>query len=154
MSLYRIGMVTLVVCTALAFAGCETGEVANGEEPDQEVAVEALERWLEGQDAASILRVPIGLKLTPLGVQRAWIMDGDSGGEGLAVRLDDSRLGVGLAERVRSLCEEDSCEIWVRATKGPAMPELSPTEADEPVLTVISVEGRITEAQPAISVEQ
>ncbi len=147
-------LVSLVVAV-MASAGCEKTETANAEEPDQEVIMESLERWLQEQDTQAVLQVPIGLEITPLGVKRAWVIDGGSADQeaGLVVRLDDSRLGVSVADRARSLCDDDTCKIWVRARVGPAMPGL-PTSEEQPVLTVISVEGLITEATPAISVEQ
>ena len=117
--------------------------------------MESLERWLQEQGAEAVLKVPIGLEVTPLGVERAWVIYGGRADQEakLVVRLDDSRLGVSVADRARALCDEDTCKIWVRARVGPAMPGL-PTSDERPVLTVISVEGLITEATPAITVEQ
>lgn len=143
-----------ILVLVISASGCEKPGAANVDDPEQEVVVESLERWLQEQDADSVLQVPIGLEITSLGVKRAWIIDGGRDQEaGLVVRLDDSRLGVSLAERARTLCDEDICNIWVRATVGPAMSGV-PTSDEQPILTVISVERRITEAKPAISVEQ
>lgn len=110
--------------------------------PDVEDA-EALEAWLRGEGNGQVARVPLWVEVSPLGVSGARV----GGASGVEVRVDDSRLGVGLADRVRSICagdeaaaREDACVLWVRARVGAEGPGLGMPTADRERVTLVLIE--------------
>lgn len=81
----------------------------------------ALLAWLEGEGAGRTVRVPVVVVPSPLGLASGYIAASVEvpESEGLAVRLDDSTLGVSLADRLRDDCAYDvPCAIWVEGVWG------------------------------------
>ena len=81
-------------------------------EPAQPVAVKAeLAAWLGKQAADTLLRVPVELKVSVMGVEGAAI---GFGADRLAVKLNDSALGESLADRAQQFCgDAETCAMWV-----------------------------------------
>ena len=73
-------------------------------EPAQPIAAKAeLATWLGKQAADTLLRVPVELKVSVMGVEGATI---GFGADRLAVKLNDSALGESLADRAQQFCGE------------------------------------------------
>ncbi len=73
--------------------------------------VAELEGWLRGAGRTE-LRVPVELTLSALGIEGAVI---GLGGERLGLDLDDSGLGISLADRARDACgTAATCAMWLR----------------------------------------
>ena len=110
------------------------------EMPDVNESV-ALEAWLRGEGEGQEVRLPLWVEISALGVSQARV----GSATGVVVRADDSRLGVGLADRARSHCdaEEEACVLWARARVGAEGPGLALPGAQEGpvVLTLLAVEG-------------
>ncbi len=81
-------------------------------------------KWLDGLDPGTRVRLPVGITRSPLGgVEHATVLGGPlaAGARGkrpdaLALALDDSRLGISLADRIRAACgaqTEKPCAIWI-----------------------------------------
>ncbi|MGV3624593.1 MAG: hypothetical protein ACO1OB_27485 [Archangium sp.] len=68
--------------------------------------VDALKAWLEAS-GDRVVRVPLTVTKTPPS-------DVDARIGSMPVEVDDSALGISLAERVRMACaEEKTCTVWV-----------------------------------------
>ena len=150
-------------------------ETDDSNEPTEEAAEaqpdplqgEELRAWLAGEALGETLRVPVAVESSPLGVTGAWIYGGQDPGDeapGLAVRLDDTRLGIGLADRLRSLCDQERCTVWIRATVGETGGPTGPagpgglagpgeTAGDDRITLILSdVEGVVDEEKPTVSI--
>lgn len=81
-------------------------------EPAQPIAAKAeLATWLGKQAADTLLRVPVELKVSVMGVEGATI---GFGADRLAVKLNDSALGESLADRAAEFCgDAETCAMWV-----------------------------------------
>jgi hypothetical protein len=70
--------------------------------------------WLGAQAATTLLRVPVELEVSVLGVSGAAI---GFGGDRLEVKINDSALGESLADRAEMWCSgQRTCAMWVWAT--------------------------------------
>lgn len=111
---------------------------------------ETLRRWIEARTAAfpsALLRLPFTFfagttNRAALGLPRS--MD-----EAWVHRLDDSALGISLADRLRSLREGSSarCAVWLSVRMGPLLPDVDPAEL--PVASVFAVHEPIDDGAPA-----
>ncbi len=84
----------------------------------------ALLSWFEGEGAGKRVRVPVVVKPSPLGLSSGYIAANAAVPEaqGLSLQLDDSTLGVSLADRIRSDCEFDvPCLIWIEGQWGSSL---------------------------------
>lgn len=77
--------------------------------------------WFEGDGGEALVQVPVVVAISPLGVGRARVaLVPDT--EGLPLKLDDSRLGIALADRLREHCAGSPCAVWIEGRWGSAMP--------------------------------
>lgn len=81
-------------------------------EPAQAIASRAaLETWLASQSSETLLRVPVELQVSVLGVGGAAV---GFGADRLAVKLDEGALGESLADRAAMWCGEGpTCAMWL-----------------------------------------
>lgn len=69
--------------------------------------------WLDTQAATTLLRVPVELDVSVLGVSGASL---GFGSDRLQVKVNDSALGESLADHARSWCpDQNTCAMWVWA---------------------------------------
>ncbi len=110
---------------------------------------DALRGWLDEQgakDPAPMLRLPVVVELAQgaaLGVTRAWIGVLPEPPEGaLLIKVDDTTMGVGLADRLDGLCapEAKTCALWLDGMWGSPLPLLLPAvPGAPPVFTLRNV---------------
>lgn len=92
-------------------------------------------KWLDGLGPGARVRLPVGLVRSPLGgVEHATVVGGPLTADGRAKRhdglvlaLDDSRLGISLADRIRATCgaqTDKPCAMWIMGEwrAGPLLP--------------------------------
>lgn len=71
----------------------------------------ALVAWLDQQGPTAIVRVPVALTVSPLGVTAAAV---GAGADQLALELDEGALGEGLADRAAEFCgDAPTCTMWL-----------------------------------------
>ncbi len=87
----------------------------------------ALHTWLQDlqqQRPDAHLLAPVAVQLSPLGITRAVLgHPSDDPDAFLAVRLDDTRLGIALSDRLLDRCPASPawCELWLEFTWGAAL---------------------------------
>lgn len=70
--------------------------------------------WLGKQATSTLLRVPVELEVSVLGVSGAAL---GFGSDRLEVKINDSALGESLADHAQSWCgDQSTCAMWVWAT--------------------------------------
>lgn len=70
-----------------------------------------LRAWLDGLDTATLVRLPVELSVSVLGVTGAVV---GFGADPLAIDVDDSALGESLADRASQFCgDAETCAMWV-----------------------------------------
>ncbi len=77
--------------------------------------------WLEGDGEGALLQIPVVVHLSPLGIDSAHIGAQADAPRDDAVRLklDDTALGISLAERLREHCSDgDPCIVWLEGQWG------------------------------------
>lgn len=77
--------------------------------------------WFEGEGKDKKVRVPLVIVPDPLGLGKGYIAPSAATPEadGLLVKIDDTGMSVGLADRIRNDCPYDQpCAIWVEGTWG------------------------------------
>ncbi len=77
--------------------------------------------WFEGEGQDKKVRIPLVVVPDPLGLSKGYIAASAATPEadGLLIRLDDTGMSVGLADRIRNDCPFDvPCAIWVEGTWG------------------------------------
>lgn len=85
--------------------------------------------WLDSQAATTLLRVPVELEVSVLGVGGAALGFGD---DRLEVKINDSALGESLADHAQSWCSDQrTCAMWVWATWNDGI--LRVTKAEGPI---------------------
>jgi len=106
-----------------------------------------LQSWLES--SSGLIQLPVEVRRSVLGIEGGTVV-----GTELELRLDDTRMGIGLADQLRSVCpDEGTCVVWLEGEYGATLPEV----IDEPrptfsVQKVISrVEGEPTNARVPIT---
>lgn len=115
-----------------------------------------LREWLDGLERNGprpLVRLPVVIEFTSphrLSIARAWI--GGPGPEpapgSIRLRLDDSGMGIPLAEASRRECpgEAPSCALWLEghwgALVGPPRPR-DETGEDLPAFAVLGIHGRV-----------
>ena len=72
-------------------------------------------KWLgQAQTAGTSFRVPVEINVSPLGLAGGSLGFAD---DRIAIKLDDSALGIGLADRAHDWCgDAPTCAMWVWAT--------------------------------------
>lgn len=112
--------------------------------------VARLRAWLDGAGRGALLRVPVVVAVSPLGVAEGHVgvRPGEPGPNDLRVHLDDTALGIALADRARSACGSSGwCALWVEGTwLGEQVPGVLATEL--PVLRVLRVAGPVVSGDP------
>ena len=125
--------------------------------------------WLETRAGTRILRLPVVVTASPLGVTSAFIgahADADPATM-IALQLDQGALGITLHERLPIACQRAPCAVWLEGTwgslvsvaatrpgpggsslDGPATPEAS----DRKAFTVRSLMGPVEGAATHILV--
>ncbi len=122
---------TLFALGVAAVAGPACGSVSPASSADAVTLepVDGLLRWLEGRaQDQDVLRLPVVVQRDPSGLGRAGAFIGgpdhaDAGGR-LKLSLDDTRLGISLDTRLRSLCPPptERCAVWLEGVWGTALP--------------------------------
>jgi hypothetical protein len=107
------------------------------------------------------IRLPVVVSLADGGLSIGGAFIGVSaaspGADPIALRLDDTALGVSLLDQVRAHCPDAGagCALWLEGTWGPMieLPALAPPDPDAPAHTfaVLSVVARIDDPPPAPS---
>ena len=135
---------SIAVSAGEVMAGAETEREMIPSVSEQEVFVQ----WWQGEASGLRLRIPVKVQFSPLGVSGAWILEEQEDREpAIKLVLDDSRLGVGLAERVAALCEDAPCMIWAEGVVASVNDRLRPPmmgeagEISELRLILESVQG-------------
>ncbi|MFK7927674.1 MAG: hypothetical protein AB8H79_05780 [Myxococcota bacterium] len=100
--------------------------------------------WLNGDGAGKTIDLPIQVVVGPLGISKAQLAPPGRTADdtGLLLKLDDTRMGISLKDRLRDTCSStDSCWVWLRGSwgatvtgpgggpslGGPSMPSTGPT---------------------------
>ncbi len=81
----------------------------------------ALLAWFEGEGKGKKVRIPVIINPSPLGLSSGYIAANTAVAEadGLLIKLDDGRLGVSLADRVRPDCDAGvPCAVWIEGIWG------------------------------------
>lgn len=93
---------------SLAPSSPKTWRVAQAIAPEAELRV-----WLQHAETQKLtFRAPLQLTVGPLGITSAALGIEN----GVTVKIDDTRLGIGLAARARQACGNAShCAFWVEA---------------------------------------
>jgi len=100
---------------------------------------DALLAWLEGSEGKR-LRLPISVRVSPLGVSRGTVGDGPGA---LEVRLDSGALSMTLGQHVQRHCGSASpCLVWMEGTWGPLV-DGPPQPPGPPVFAVRDVLGPV-----------
>ena len=83
-----------------------------------------LREWLEGHEG-TLIRLPLAIEMSGLGVGPAWISTtgADAGDDAIHVSLDQGALGIGLSDRLRPLCgsQPTRCVVWLQGYWGPTV---------------------------------
>lgn len=81
--------------------------------PAQPIAATAdLSAWLGQQSPTTLLRVPVELQVSVMGVEGARI---GFGADRLAIKVNDSALGESLADRASQFCgDAETCAMWLQ----------------------------------------
>ena len=122
--------------------------------------------WFEGPGKAARVRIPVVLTPDPLGLPPAFLgaTPGPAPANALHLKLDDTGLSVGLADRMRGDCPFDvPCAIWVEGTwgavlsGGPSLPGFDEPGLDEPGPTphpfrVMDYHGVVTDSATHVQV--
>ena len=118
----------------------------------------ALHAWLEAHPNA-YLRLPVvivkstdglpGHELAYIGTEPASPPEG-----AILLDLDDSTLGIGLSDRLRSLCDSESaaCVVWIEGTWGRVAPAFGAQEPTPWPFTVRDVGPLVEDSPQAILV--
>ena len=119
---------------------------------------QSLLAWLDGVGAGKTITLPVVALVTPLGVRDASI-----GTDAMAtltegtilLALDDSRLGVSLADRLREHCDDmGQCAVWIEGIWGSTGPDLGDPDLDigpkQWPFSVLSVKGPCTASDAAV----
>lgn len=94
--------------------------------------------WLESSTGA--IQLPIEIHRATLGVQGGTVLGAD-----LELQLDDTRMGIGLADQLASTCPDDGpCRVWLEGEWGATLPGPDDTG---PTLSVRRVVGAV-EGEP------
>ena len=119
----------------------------------------ALREWLEGQ-GRSLIRLPLAIEMSGLGVGPAWISTtaADAADDAIHVSLDQGALGIGLSDRLRPLCgsQPTRCVVWLEGYWGPTVaggPSFEGLEAEgsaNAVFSVRDVVGPVAEGDRAV----
>ncbi len=111
-----------------------------------------LVKWFEGEGKDAVVRVPVTIQATPIGIEKSWIGTTDP----LHIRVDDSALGVSLLDRVHQHCPDPEavCTLWMDGHWGGAggglWPSAQPGDSKgEYLFSVHRVEGRVSEGETA-----
>ncbi len=87
--------------------------------------------WLETSKGA--IQLPVDVQRSVLGITGATVLGAD-----LALKLDDGRMGISLADQLRHTCgAEGPCRVWLEGEWGATLP--MPGEEAEPTLSVRKV---------------
>ena len=84
------------------------------------VPTDALLAWLESSAGTRVLRLPVIVTASPLGVASAFI-GADAGADPatmIELQLDQGALGVALHERLPVACQDGPCAVWLEGTWG------------------------------------
>jgi len=117
--------------------------------------------WFEGPGKAARVRIPVVLTPDPLGLPPAFLgaTPGPAPQGALHLKLDDTALSVGLADRMQGDCPFDvPCAIWVEGTWGAVLsggPDLMGFDEPGPTqhpFRVLDYHGRVTDAPTHIRV--
>ncbi len=115
------------------------------------VAAADLVKWFEGEGKGAVVRIPVTVQATPLGIEKAWIGTTDP----LHVRVDDTALGVSLLDRVHQYCPDPAavCTLWMDGhwggIGGGLIGQRPGDSKGEYVFSVHHVEGRVAEGEAA-----
>lgn len=81
----------------------------------------AVRAWLEGPGKRQVVRLPVVVHRGLFGIEDAFLA-GVPADQALRLYLDDTALGIPLAEHVRTDCPLDqSCTVWIEAVWGPTV---------------------------------
>ena len=118
---------------------------------------EALLQWFQGEGSGQRVRVPMVVTPSPLGVSTGYIAASAKvpEAEGLSLHLDDSALGIALADRIRTDCPADvPCAVWVEGHFGPTVVSLEPpgssTGDPRPTFSVRAYVGLVEGPAPTV----
>jgi hypothetical protein len=95
--------------------------------------------------------LPVVVQMSVLGVKSASVGTDAATSGGLALKLDDGALGVGLADTLRSRCPgATSCAVWVEGQWGEliAMPSFDDDD-DPPTFSVMRIGKLVAPGDPA-----
>jgi len=103
--------------------------------------------WMAAEGSGKTIRLPVTVRANAIGVEKAWI--GLQEVEALSVRLEDTRLGISLHDRVRQHCAplDKPCHLWVEGTWGQAV--LPDDSRGEHVFSLLKVEGLVAPGDTA-----
>ena len=95
--------------------------------------------WLESSKGS--VQLPVDVRRSVLGIEGGTILRAQ-----LDVRLDDTRLGIGLTDQLRTACgDEGPCVVWLEGEWGPTLPD--PVDEPQPTLSVQKLIG-VVEGEP------
>lgn len=93
--------------------------------------------WL-GRHRGRLLQLPVVVEWSGMDVGQAWLgmTDADPVANAVRIQLDQSALGVGLAVRLRSLCDKAParCVVWLQGYWGPTVDLPGPLGFDRPMV--------------------
>lgn len=93
--------------------------------------------WLDGEGKGQRVQLPFAVVVSPLGVESARLGAPPLADDALSVKLDDTALGVSLADQLGKLCGADgACDVWLEGVwgatvgglDGPGMPLFGPAK--------------------------
>lgn len=95
--------------------------------------------WLESSKGS--IQLPVEVRRSVLGIDGGTVL-----GANLDLRLDDTRMGIGLADQLGVVCgDEGPCAVWLEGEWGATLPD--PTEDALPTFSVQKVIGKV-ESEP------
>lgn len=114
-----------------------------GPATDDRAAVKA---WLADLSPETPVRLPVRVTRGPLGGVASATLHG-LGGDALSLRLDDSRMGIALADRLRQACgRAEVCAVWLIGAWVPKHP--LPGAPEGMSVAVRAVDGVIADGGP------
>ncbi|MBW2254949.1 MAG: hypothetical protein JRI25_10180 [Deltaproteobacteria bacterium] len=118
--------------------------------------------WFEGDGAGKLVQLPVVVTPSPLGLAsgHVGVLPEPPGADALLLKLDDTAMGVSLADKIRGDCPAgQACVIWVEGIWGatvampdmPAMPSMDgpggPAATDKHPFSVRGYAGKV-EGEP------